>query len=128
MEFKDLVRRAIEMRGIYATLEQRIYGRAWTHEEIALGFVGDVGDLVKLVMAQEGVRQIPDARSKLAHELADCLWSVLVLSDVYGIDLEEAFLHTMDNLERQITTQQQAQDGCRPGIPESNAGNKNQFK
>ena len=90
---------------MYATLEQRTYGRAWNHEEIALGFVGDVGDLVKLVMAQEGVRQIPDVKSKLAHELADCLWSVLVLADVYGIDLEEAFLYTMDNLERQITTQ-----------------------
>jgi NTP pyrophosphatase (non-canonical NTP hydrolase) len=90
---------------MYATLEQRTHGRAWTHEEIALGFVGDVGDLVKLVMAQEGVRQIPDAQSRLAHELADCLWSVLVLAGVYGIDLEEAFLHTMDNLERQITTQ-----------------------
>jgi NTP pyrophosphatase (non-canonical NTP hydrolase) len=61
-------------------------------------------------------------RSKLGHELADCLWSVLVLSDLYGIDLEEAFLHTMDDLERQIMTQQQAQDGCRSSIPESKAG------
>lgn len=123
MEFKDLVRRAKAIREMYASLEQRTYGRAWTHEEIALGFVGDVGDLVKLVMAQEGVRQIPDARSRLAHELADCLWSVLVLSDVYGIDLEEAFLDTMDNLERQITTQQQAQSDRRSSTTESNVEN-----
>jgi len=58
-----------------------------------------VGDLVKLVMAQNGRRAIPDAESKLAHELADCLWSVIVLADGHGIDLEKAFLDTMDDLE-----------------------------
>jgi NTP pyrophosphatase (non-canonical NTP hydrolase) len=68
--------------------------------------VGDVGDLMKLVLAQEGVRAIPDAESKLAHELADCLWSVLVLADLYGVDLEQAFLDSMDNLEHHIRAQQ----------------------
>jgi NTP pyrophosphatase (non-canonical NTP hydrolase) len=28
------------------------------------------------------------------------LWSVIVLANVHGIDLEEAFLHTMDDLEQ----------------------------
>ena len=28
-------------------------GRTWTREEFMLGFVGDVGDLAKLVMAAE---------------------------------------------------------------------------
>ena len=36
-------------------------------------------------MAASGVRDIPDARRKLEHELADCLWSVLVLADAYGV-------------------------------------------
>ena len=31
--------------------------------------VGDVGDLAKLATAKEGVRPIPDADEKLAHEL-----------------------------------------------------------
>ena len=102
MEFRDLVRRAMEVRRQYAVLEQATYGRAWTREEVALGFVGDVGDLMKLILAKNGVRAIPDAEQKLAHELADCLWSVLVLSQMYGIDLECAFLQTMDNLEQHI--------------------------
>jgi hypothetical protein len=42
-------------------LEQETYDRTWTDEEVALGFVGDVGDLMKLVLAQNGVRNIPDA-------------------------------------------------------------------
>ncbi|HOU13281.1 MAG TPA: MazG nucleotide pyrophosphohydrolase domain-containing protein [Anaerolineae bacterium] len=70
---------------------------------MALGFVGDVGDLVKLVMAQSGRRMIPDAESKLAHELADCLWSIIVLADVHNVDLEKAFGQTMDDLENYLT-------------------------
>ena len=69
---------------------------------MALGFVGDVGDLMKLIIAESGVRDIPDARQKLEHELADCLWSVLVLADAYGVDLEKAFTQTMDDLEGHI--------------------------
>jgi len=102
VEYRDLLQRAIEIRRQYAKLEQMRYGRSWTSEEVALGFVGDVGDLVKLVMAESGVRDIPDARQKLEHELADCLWSVLVLADAYGVDLERAFMQTMDELERHI--------------------------
>jgi NTP pyrophosphatase (non-canonical NTP hydrolase) len=104
MEFVALVERAREIRQQYAHLEQQTYGRAWTTEEIALGFVGDVGDLAKLVMAAGGMRHISDARQKLAHELADCLWSVIVLADALEVDLAQAFVQTMDELEQQIAT------------------------
>ncbi|MBN2393908.1 MAG: nucleotide pyrophosphohydrolase [Anaerolineae bacterium] len=102
MEFNALIQRALSIRKLYHDFEQQNYGTSWTNEELALGFVGDVGDLVKLVMAQSGRRTIPDAESKLAHELADCLWSVIVLADVHNIDLEDAFLRTMDDLENHI--------------------------
>ena len=102
MEFGQLVERAVAVRAQYAELERKNYGAAWTNEELALGFVGDVGDLAKLVMAQSGRRNIPDAKDKLAHELADCLWSVMVLAHVHQIDLERAFLQTMDQLEKHI--------------------------
>ncbi len=105
MELADLAQRAWGVRQQYAALEQRTYGRSWTREEVAIGFVGDVGDLMKLVMAHAGVRAIPDADTKLAHELADCLWAVLVLARLYDIDLEEAFLQTMDELRRHVASQ-----------------------
>jgi NTP pyrophosphatase (non-canonical NTP hydrolase) len=104
MEFQTLLQRTIEIREQYAKWEQRNYGRSWTKEEVVMGFVGDVGDLVKLAMAESGVRQIPDSRDKLAHELSDCLWAVLVLSHLYEIDLEQAFLQTTDELERHLTS------------------------
>jgi NTP pyrophosphatase (non-canonical NTP hydrolase) len=102
MEFEHLSKRALEIRDAYAQLESQRYGRFWTSEELALGFMGDVGDLMKLIQACEGVRDISDARAKLAHELADCLWSVMVLANAYHIDLEKAFLETMEHLENHI--------------------------
>lgn len=94
--------RALAVRDAYAKLETKRHGRPWTREEVALGFVGDVGDLMKLVQANEGVRNIPDAQAKLGHELADCLWSVIVLAQLYGIDLKTAFSKTMDEIEAAI--------------------------
>lgn len=101
-EFTELAQRAIRIRQLYSEYEISLHGRSWTREEIMLGFVGDVGDLSKLVQANEGMRQIPDAKDKLAHELCDCLWSVLVLANLYDVDLETEFLRTMDDIEHTI--------------------------
>ena len=103
--FKDMQERAWRVRQRYSELEKLRHGRSWTREEIALGFVGDVGDLAKLVQAAEGVRDIPDAKAKLAHELADCLWSIMTLAQLYEIELEASFLATMTELESGIDAQ-----------------------
>ena len=102
MDFKKITERAIEIRNKYSELEKELYGKEWTREQIAEGFVGDVGDLMKLVLAKSGVRNIENADGKIAHELSDCLWSLLVLSNKYGIDLEKSFLETMNELENKI--------------------------
>lgn len=57
MEFEQLCQRAMQIRARYAAFEREQHGESWSNEELALGFVGDVGDL------------------------------------------EQAFLHTMDDLE-----------------------------
>ena len=103
MEFQKLINRAIEIRKQYEAKEKQLYGSSWTSEEIALGFVGDVGDLVKLIAAVNGKRIIANANDKLAHELSDCLWSVIVLSHIHGIDLENSFTNTMNELEKHLS-------------------------
>ncbi|MFC9619442.1 MazG nucleotide pyrophosphohydrolase domain-containing protein [Streptomyces sp. NPDC056930] len=100
MDLNELQRRALRIHDLYDELNLRERGRVWTREEFMLGFVGDVGDLAKLVMAQEGARDMPGGRPALEHELADCLWSVLVLAHRYNVDLNAAFLRTMDELDR----------------------------
>lgn len=102
MQFADLSARAAQVRDLYVRLETERYGRPWTREEIMLGFVGDVGDLAKLALAAEEMRAIPDARAKLGHELADCLWSLMTLARLHEVDLEASFLATMDELEARL--------------------------
>jgi NTP pyrophosphatase (non-canonical NTP hydrolase) len=102
VELKEAMASAKELRELYAALEAKRHGRSWNVEEITLGFVGDVGDLAKLVQAASGVREIPDLRARLAHELADCLWSVLVLADQLDIDPERAFPDTMLQLKQHV--------------------------
>ena len=81
MELHEMQSEARAVRARYAAWEAERYGRAWTPEEIALGFVGDVGDLAKLVQGKAGVRPRADLDDALAHELADCLWAVLTLAE-----------------------------------------------
>jgi len=102
MELAALSQRAMEIRTRFGELERARAGRSWTREEVMQGFVGDVGDLMKLVMAKSGIREIADHDRKLAHELSDCLWSVLVLAKLYDVDLEKEFLATMSQLEESI--------------------------
>ncbi|MFH9431936.1 MazG nucleotide pyrophosphohydrolase domain-containing protein [Streptomyces sp. NPDC017615] len=102
MALEEFRQRAERVRDLYDRLNLCERGRVWTNEEFALGFVGDVGDLAKLVMAAEGARDMPGGRAALEHELADCLWSVLVLADRYDIDLRTAFHRTMTELETAI--------------------------
>ena len=93
----------MEIRSLYAAVETATGGRPWSRAELAQGFAGDVGALMKLVMAKDGRRAAPpDLDAKLAHELADCLWSVLVLADACGVDLERAFTTTMSELETKL--------------------------
>ena len=90
------------VRDAYAARETALYGRPWNHEELMLGFLGDVGDLAKLVQRKAGVRPRADLDEALAHELADCLWSVISLADAYGVDLEAAFTRTMTELRAHL--------------------------
>ncbi|MEP7186934.1 MAG: nucleotide pyrophosphohydrolase [Rhodanobacter sp.] len=108
MKYRELEESALKLNEIYEKLEIKLYGRAWTTEELTLGFVGDVGDLAKLIQANAGIRNIDDCQSKLGHELADCLWSVIVIANKCGIDLEAEFSKNvgglMEHVSRQLDT------------------------
>ncbi len=102
MEFQAIINKAMSIRRQYEKKEAELYGSSWTSEEIALGLVGDVGDLAKLIVAENGKRDIPNSREKLEHELSDCLWSIIVLAHEHKVDLEKSFVKTMDEIEKHL--------------------------
>lgn len=102
MDIKQLQERANEIAGKYTELNLAKGEQEWTIAEYAQRFVGDVGDLVKLIMAKNNYRHIDDLDNKLKHELADCLWAVMVIAGKLNIDLEAEFLKTMTELDAKI--------------------------
>ncbi|SFK94379.1 nucleotide pyrophosphohydrolase [Lysobacter sp. cf310] len=105
MKFSDIETLALQLNELYEQLEIKRYGRIWSTEELALGFVGDVGDLAKLIQANAGIRHIDDCKAKLGHELSDCLWSIIVLANKCGIDLEAEFVKNTGELAASISSE-----------------------
>ncbi len=89
MELNELLKKAKEIKEKYREVNPKLWGAT----EYAQGFVGDVGDLLKLVMAKNEFRKVEQVDAKLAHELSDCLWSILIIADELGIDEEDFFTH-----------------------------------
>lgn len=102
MTIQQMTEQAKSIRSLFAEADAAQSSRSWTTDEVMLGFVGDVGDLAKLVLGKAGVRPRADLDSALSHELADCLWSLLVLADEYDVDLENAFSSLMLELKESL--------------------------
>ncbi len=92
MEFQNILHKALEIKKKYALQNKKLGRKKWNTTDYYQGFVGDVGDLGKLIMAKNNLRHYKNQDKKLAHELADCLWSILIISDELGINLEKEFL------------------------------------
>lgn len=106
MDLEALQADAMRVHDRYDELNRLERNRTWTREEFVLGFMGDVGDLAKLVLAAEGARgDVPGGREALGHELADCLWSVLVLAKLYDVDLAAEFSRLTAELDERIAGQ-----------------------
>lgn len=95
MKITDLQKKALEIREKYKTLETKKSGKEWSDEDLVRGFLKDVDDLLQLVKNKGD-------KEKIAHELSDCLWSVLVLSSKLGVDIEKSFLENMEKLGKII--------------------------
>jgi len=68
-QLEELKRSALRVHDQYDELNLKDRGRVWTREEFMLGFVGDVGDLAKLVMAEEGARTMADLEQAITRRL-----------------------------------------------------------
>ncbi len=102
MEFKSIIKRAQEIQKAYRIFNKQQKYNTWGVGEYLQGLVGDVGDLMKLVMAKENFRHSDSVDRKLARELSDCLWSIIIISKELEIDLEKEFLSTMNELEKKL--------------------------
>jgi NTP pyrophosphatase (non-canonical NTP hydrolase) len=102
MTYDELKKRALEIRDKYDQLNLHNGQNVWQGKDYAMGMVGDVGDLMKLIMASENMRGGRDVESRIGHELSDILWSLILLADIYEIDFTAEFERTMKYLDKTI--------------------------
>lgn len=102
MNPKLLTERGGKVRQLEGQSSLKIRGFKWNKERIMAGFVGDVGDLSKIIMWKAAVRFVADFHKKLARELSDRLGSILVLASRFSIDMKQAFNQTMNQLETRV--------------------------
>lgn len=95
-DIKTLEQRALEIRRKYDDRERSKGSQTWDAKKLARGFKKDVSDLVTIL--DEAVVD----QKKLNHELADCLWSVLVIARKLDVDIERAFWTTMGELDNRL--------------------------
>lgn len=105
---RQLQDKALQVKNLYAQLNRLQGHKQWQVDDYMSGFVGDVGDLSKLIMAKQGYRGTQDVNDALSHELSDCLWSVLVLAQELDIDLDTIFNKSMTELAAKIKAKKEA--------------------
>lgn len=103
MTYGELVKIVKDTRRLFEIFEQKSTGKTWGNRELLVGLVTDVGDLARLILAKEGYRAAgSDIDKALRHELADCLWAIIVLSEKYDINLEDALVEMSEDIKEKL--------------------------
>jgi NTP pyrophosphatase (non-canonical NTP hydrolase) len=105
VELRELLNIARKVADAYSEQNRKEGRREWTVENYLTGFVGDVGDLSKLLMAKSGYRYTENVDERIGHELSDCLWSILLIADELSLDLGMTYKREMDRLLTRITSE-----------------------
>lgn len=98
--FQKMIDRAVVIKNKYHERESK----KWGVEQTMAGLVTDIGELNEIVMIYNGYRNDVngDVEKRLKHELSDVLYSLMILANKTGIDLEKEFDITMDELEKRL--------------------------
>ncbi len=74
-------------------------GRRWTPFVMVTDLLEEAGEVAAVIKGLEGFKppEKPKTKEMLATELSDMLYMIFVLAENYGIELEEAFMQTVND-------------------------------
>jgi NTP pyrophosphatase (non-canonical NTP hydrolase) len=74
-------------------------GKGWTPFVMVTDLLEEAGEVAAVIKGLEGFKpsEKPKTKEMLATELSDLLYIIFVLVEYYGIELEEAFLQTVND-------------------------------
>ena len=76
-----------------------VRGKSWNPFVMLTDLLEEAGEVASAVKGLEGFKppEKPKTKEMLATELSDLLYMIFVLAEHYGIELEEAFLQTVND-------------------------------
>jgi NTP pyrophosphatase (non-canonical NTP hydrolase) len=76
-----------------------VRGKGWTPFVMVTDLLEEAGEVAAVVKGLEGFKppKKPKTKEMLTTELSDLLYIIFVLAEHYGINLEEAFLQTVND-------------------------------
>lgn len=74
-------------------------GKGWTPFVMVTDLLEEAGEVAAAIKGLEGFKppEKPKTKEMLATELSDLLYMILVLAENYGIELEDAFMQTVND-------------------------------
>lgn len=74
-------------------------GKGWTPFVMVTDLLEEAGEVASVVKGLEGFKppEKPKTKEMLATELSDMLYMIFILAEHYGIELEDAFLQTVND-------------------------------
>jgi NTP pyrophosphatase (non-canonical NTP hydrolase) len=99
--------RALVIANHYDDYNRKVGRKGWEMDDYMEGLVGDVGDLMKAVMAVRDRCDMENPSETVEHELNDILWSLLLLYKFFHLDPLQSFEKSMDELENKVIKMKQ---------------------
>jgi NTP pyrophosphatase (non-canonical NTP hydrolase) len=74
-------------------------GKGWTPFVMVADLLEEAGEVASVVKGLEGFKppDKPKTKEMMATELSDLLYIIFVLAEHYGIELEDAFMQTVND-------------------------------
>lgn len=97
----EMIKRAIEIRKKYHTLEIRQNGKEWTTEQDAFAYLTDAAIVGRNVMSHQKSWPKINTAEELEHKLGENMWWLIILADRTGFDIIKAlekFLTKTENI------------------------------
>lgn len=89
-----------ELQKLTKKVTKKFPGKQWSPEVRALDLVEEVGELCNAILIKEGHKGKKRAKAELVDSLVDILFDLILLADIYKIDLDKSYLEMIENIIR----------------------------
>lgn len=99
MDLAKIRKMSRTLKSAYDQMDRKKGKEIWTARDYADGLAGDTGDFIKILL-NYSKNPTRDRKKQLHHELADCLWSILMLAEELDIDIEKELMINMGYMKQ----------------------------